>query len=49
VQAFLEWVHELFERTNLPACRMLSCAKSPDGTQASPGISRRKAAPSVVQ
>lgn len=22
VQAFLEWVHELFERTNLPACRM---------------------------
>ena len=47
VQAFLEWVHELFERTNLPACRMLSCAKSPDGAQAPPGIS--KAAPSVVQ
>jgi LysR family transcriptional regulator for bpeEF and oprC len=22
VQAFIEWVHELFQRTNVPACRM---------------------------
>ena len=48
VQAFLEWVHALFERTNLPACRMPSCAKTPDGAQA-PGISSSKAAPSAMR
>lgn len=27
VQAFIEWVHELFERTNVPACQMAGAAK----------------------
>jgi LysR family transcriptional regulator for bpeEF and oprC len=49
VQAFLEWVHELFERTNLPACRMLSCAKPLDGAAQAPGISSSKATPSAMR
>ena len=49
VQAFLEWVHELFERTNMPACRMLSCAKPLDGAAQAPGISSSKATPSAMR
>jgi LysR family transcriptional regulator for bpeEF and oprC len=49
VQAFLEWVHALFERTNMPACRMLSCAKPLDGAAQAPGISSSKATPSAMR
>ena len=49
VQAFLEWVHELFERTNMPACRMLSCAKPLDGAAQAPGISSSSATPSAMR
>jgi LysR family transcriptional regulator for bpeEF and oprC len=50
VQAFIEWVHELFQRTNVPACRMAMVAPAmPAIAQAPVGINSSKAAPSAMR
>jgi len=50
VQAFIEWVHELFQRTNVPACRLAMAAIAmPAVAQAPVGISSSKAAPSAMR
>jgi len=50
VQAFIEWVHELFQRTNVPACKLaMACAASAAPFQAPAGINSNKAAPSTMR
>jgi LysR family transcriptional regulator for bpeEF and oprC len=47
VQAFIEWVHELFQRTNVPACKVGMAL--PAAAQAPAGINSSKAMPNAMR
>lgn len=47
VQAFIEWVHELFQRTNVPACKVGMAL--PAAAQAPAGINSSKAMPKAMR
>jgi LysR family transcriptional regulator for bpeEF and oprC len=51
VQAFIEWVHALFQRTNEPACRMVQAGPLPliANAQAPVGINKSKATPNAMR
>jgi LysR family transcriptional regulator for bpeEF and oprC len=50
VQAFIEWVHELFQRTNVPACRLaLGAPALPPLAQVPAGMSSSKAMPKAMR
>jgi len=49
VQAFIEWVQELFERANMPACQMKAKGTAQPGRYAPAGTSSNSATPKAMR